>query len=379
MALVRGHDAWTRFEFAENSTSATWGDTPSGTSPQEWKAVPILSESLTLDRDLFPTSREFGTTGGVEFVEYGRGLVRGSVTFHPRYNQEWMWGFFAQFFGDEVVNVDQDLIGGTLATSNRHSFVFTDALTRGFACRVWKGGAAASQGYIETFLGCMISRLVWEQPAGDIARVTLDIVGKSVSIASASGNPSSVGALNGGSVVSPQFVKIRDLSSSPAGVFVSTGLTEFNHLSFTLTADRKLTPEPAFANSPDSIEQPGVVETREVTLELQSVLETDYNASNKPYREYIDKTESRARIIYESTAVVAGAQEYSIMLDLPKLIWTDAQASVSEPGAPPTRFTGRAILGTPASPATPPSTQTDFRMICVVKPADDSSAAWSVL
>lgn len=381
--LVRGHDAYTVVEIAENATSATWGDTPTGTAPQEWKAIPIISETMTLERDFYPKSKEFGETGAVPFVEYGRGLVKGQIVVQPRYNQEWFWNLIAQFMGDEVITPTVDLAGSALAGCNQHAFCFATALSKGFAVRVWKGGATQS-GYIETFVGCMISRMVWEQPEDDLPRITLDIIGKSASAAALSGTPSVVGVLNGsGGAVTPIYVKPRDLSNNvgtDSKFQTGATLAQLNIRGFTLTVDRHLTFENAFANDPDTPEQPGVSETRDVTMEIRSLLEQDYASGGKPYTEFLAKTQSKCRVVYASTSVVAGSQKFAIMLDFPAIIWEEAKASISEPGAPPTNFKFRAINGTFVTPATPPTGSAgDFRILSVVKTADDGSAAYSVL
>lgn len=75
MVLVRGHDSHTAVEVGEEST---WG-----TAASTLYRVPILSESIALERDQFPRQREFGNTGALEFLESGRALVRGSITVYP--------------------------------------------------------------------------------------------------------------------------------------------------------------------------------------------------------------------------------------------------------------------------------------------------------
>lgn len=404
MPLVRGHDAYTAVEIAENLSTDPWGTVPSATAPQEWKSCPILSETMTLEREFYPKSKEFGEAGGLPFVEYGRGTVKGQLVVQPRYNQEWFWNLIAQFFCSELVQNDVELTTGTvLNTCNRHQFQFASALTKGFGLRVWKGGATQA-GTIETFYGCMISRMVWEQPDDDVPRVTFDIIGKSVSLVNLTGAPKAVGIYNDTTVKTPIFVKARDLSNGPpasgstytqgthfsffgVGTFDDpTILKQLNIRGFTLTADRKLTAESAFANDPDTIEQPGVVETRDVTIEIRSLVEQDYATTGttaKPYAQYLEKKESAVRIIYASTSVIAGTgplqQRDAILLDMPKIVWEEARASISEPGAPPSIFKGRAILGTFAAPVGTPQTG-DFRIYCVARDADDGTAQrWSIV
>jgi len=386
--LVRGHDAWTAVEIAENSLAATWGDVPSGTTPYEWKALPILSETMTVERESYPKSKEFGESGALPFVEPGATLVKGTLVIQPRYNQEWFWNLIAQFMGDEVLTPDVDIYGVANGTNvcNQHAFVFASALSRGFGLRVWKGGATQA-GYIQNFMGCMISRMVWEQPEDDVPKITLDILGKMpaapyTTLASA-GPLSTVGQLAGGSVITPIYVKPRDMSNvvgTDSKFQVGASLAQLNFRGFTLTVDRHLTFETAFANDPDNPEQPGVSETRDITMDIRSQVEQDYLAAGKPYREFLDKTVSKCRAVYASTSVVNGSQKFAIMLDFPSVVWEEARAAISEPGAPPSNFKFRATNGTFVTPATPPTGSAgDFRMICAVKPTDDGDAAWSVL
>lgn len=398
MPLVRGHDAYTAVEIAENTPASAWGSTPTGTGTG-WKAVPIISETMTLEREFYPKSKEFGEAGGVPFIEYGRGTVKGQLVIQPRYNQEWFWNLIAQFFGAEAITPDVTLVNATAATNcNRHTFSFSAALSKGFAIRVWKGGATQA-GSIETFLGCMISRLVWEQPEDDVPRITLDIIGKSAAISNLTGTPTVVGVLNEtGGAITPLFVKPRDLSNSPPAVgapFVqgtthsffgikedaTSALNQFNIRGFTLTVDRHLTVENAFANDPDTIEQPGVNETRDVTMEIRSLVEQDYANANKPYSQYLNKTPSAIRVIYATAGpAIASNQRHAIMLDLPNVVWEEAKASISEPGAPPTNFKARAILGTFINASTPPTGSAgDLRFVTTVNQSDDNDLVWSIV
>jgi len=380
--LVRGHDAYTAVEFAENAAGDTWGAAPSGTTPYHYKRIPIISETMTLNREFYPKTNEYGESGAVPYMDQGRAFVSGSITFAPRYNQEWFWALMGQFFWDEVINTPNlDYTGAALTGANQHAFSFASTVPKGFALKIWTGGASAA-GYIQTFLGCMITRMVWEQPEDDVPRITLDILGKSTSLSSLSGTPSDVGELNDGAVTTPQYVKPRDLSNS-VGTWskFQTGatLTQLNIRGFTLTVDRHIEFETAFATAPDTPEQPGVTETRDITMEIRSLLEQDFGGTNKPYKEFVDRTTSKCRVQYASPNAMTGSARYVIMLDFPAVVWEEARASVSEPGAPPTNFKWRAISGTFATPATPPAAASDMRILTHVLSAEDADDEFSVL
>jgi len=418
MALIRGNSANSGMEIAENDPAGSWGTVlaNNATSPNEWKSIPLISETLTLDRALYPKSKEFGESGAQPFLEYGRGEVKGQIVIQGRYNQEWFWNLIAQFMGSEFRVADKDLEGGATVGSGLcsiHAFYPSATQSKGFEARVWKLGDAVGSGsnYVELFTGLIINRIVWDQPDGDIAKLTLDVTGKSLAYifgnaANLPGNPSAIGLLGGSTAISPIYVKARDLSYNPPvvaaaysqgtnfsffGLGVSssetspTSMKQQNFTGFTLTMDRHVTAEGAFANDPDSPEQPGPTETRDIDLEIRGQLEDTYLAADKPYRFYVDKVRGKARIIYASTAVVSatGAQKYVIMIDMPNILFTEAKASLSEPGAPPSNFKAKVLAGTFANPTSHQSgtPDNDIRILCAVRPNEEPSTPfkWSVV
>ena len=376
MVLVRGHDALSAVEVGEETSA--WGTAASGTMYR----VPILNESLALEREQFPKAREFGSTGSVEFLEPGRSVVRGAVTVHPRYDAAWFHILLAHSFGSEVV-IPNEWVNGIAAgtvDANTHGYTFAAALPMGLTFKVWKSGPTTA-GYIDTFTGCIITRVVWEQPEDDIARVTFEFVGKTVTTNIASGSP----AAAAGSV----FLKARDLSRATSRVKTgSTLANNFSLRSLRLTWDRRIEEESAFLNDPDTLAKPGVIDTRDVTIELNGQLEQTYGAANTPWTEFLAKTTSQCDIRYCAVEVVQGTNPYSIRFHMPALIWEEVNNNLGEPGSNPFVARGRAIQGTVATQAGTDESGstvlatgpiTDLRCFAAVQDGDDSDNEFSVL
>lgn len=369
MVLVRGHDSHTAVEVGEEST---WG-----TAASTLYRVPILSESIALERDQFPRQREFGNTGALEFLESGRALVRGSITVYPRYDARWFYILLAHAFGTEAVVQDEWLDGSASGSNvaNTHSFEFNSTLPTGLTFKIWKSGPNAN-GTVDTFTGCLISRMVWEQPEDDIARVTFDVIGSGVTNASASGNP----ATSAGTV----FLKARDLSRTNSRVKTGSALAnDFSVRSLRLTVDRRIEAEAAFLNDPDNIDKPGVIDTRDIQIELNGQLEQTYGASDTPWTEFLAKTQSQCDIRYTADTVTQGSDPYGIRLHMPAIVWEEVNNNIGEPGANPFTARATAIQGTATAQAgtdesgsdiLSQNTTTDLRCFAHVKVSDEPSS-----
>lgn len=376
MVLVRGHDAFTALEIAEQTVD--WD-----TAGTTFYRVPLLSETLTYVRDLYPKSREFGATGAIDFIEPGRAVARGSITVHPRYNARWFHILMAHAFGSETVIPDEWVDGGASGTvGNTHGYTFAAALPNGLTLRVHKSGPSDS-GYVDDFIGGLVSRVTWEQPEDDIARVTFDFVAKSVTTALASG------IADPGATAGTVYLKPRDLSNT--GAMFETGASygwAQNIRSFRLIWDRNIDFEPNFLQDPDTPVKPGVTDTRDVTIEIGSLLEQNYGAANSPWTEFLAKTESRLNIIYTSTSLVQGSDPYAIRFNMPKMIWEAVENPVSAPAENPFTMRGRGVDGAVLNSAgydenTVDATgdPADLRCFIAVKNTDEPSvdAAFSTL
>ena len=88
-----------------------------------------------------------------------------------------------------------------------------------------------------------------------------------------------------------------------------------------------------------------------MTCDISSILEQDYAAADKPYREFVDKTTGVVRIKLRDTTATLDAGVYSIDFDFPSIVWRDGDTALKEPGSVSTGFQFQAKAGTPADPA----------------------------
>jgi len=385
MGLVRGYAPFAGVEYAElTQASDAWGDTPGGTTfPEEWRGVPFLSETMELKRDTLPKSKEFGEASSTVFLEYGRTSGAGSMILQPRYNQQWFWGLIGEFMGSETVTAATNIAGtGSQTACNRHAFHFGTALSKGFSLRVYKGGNTAA-GYIDEYIGCMISKLTWEQNQEDLPKITLDIVAKGLKSgapAVITAAPQLVGKLRFGSVINPVYTKTRDLMNvfgTNSKVQVGATLTDLHISGFTLTVDRHLENAPVYTTDMDNPVQPGTIDTRDIEIELRTLLDDTYLNSGKPNRDFIDGVlTTKCRIQYASaTMVAATSNPYAIMIDLPLIRWTEARGTLNTPGEIPHIFKARALRGTFATPTGIGGfTDDDLRVLMQVSDTDDATA-----
>lgn len=331
MVRVGSHDEFTAVEMKFETTY--------GTDPT-WAAdvfkVPHTGESLHYEVTEFPASEEFGTLGGLQSVDQGRRVVEGSMTFEPAYDTVWFWRMFSQAWGAENLVLDQDMEGVAELTMNTHFFSPGTGLPVGLALRVWKGGSAT--GTVDTILGLIVTRMVWNQPRNNRATVTLDFLGKSITSAAPGGSPVALEA-------SPKKFKALDLQRAGSLFWLGTTMGTFNAMGFSLTIDRKLQITDAFLQSLLVADKPLISGTREVTLEIDTDLESDYNSANKPWFEFLAGLTSSCSIFYDSGVAAVAARNYRARIDLPAITYLAADNSIKQAGAQPFPIRAKAQVG----------------------------------
>jgi hypothetical protein len=392
MGLVRGLDAYVGIEIAEEQVLSPVGY-PAGSqaspasdlaSPALWYRIPLLSEGLSVERDVFGDITEIGTTGGREQVEFGRSLVRGEFTTIPRYDSAGFNILLAHALGHEKVvqgfYIDRSTTpaGGA---GNSHIYAWSSTLPQGLRIRVYKSGQAAS-GLLEVYLGCLITGFTIEQPEGDVARATFRFVGHSVVLDSAGSAPDSdVGATP---------MQVRDLVNE-AGVRPNTEVVVWNSVvspdvfeslnikGFTLEVDRKFEVEEAFITDPDNVDKPGITGIRDITLRIDSILEQKDPVSGDPgyiYYQYLNNVASRAFILMESKTQPVAGYGYSFAIAIPTLFWESAEAPIADGGVVNLTATGRATVGDRAwtpHPTAPDTEDTDLKLYTYVSDVNDSN------
>lgn len=361
------------------------GDTNWGVDPADWgtgsRCVPFRAEDLHYETDVFPDSEEFTGLGGLTSIDLGRRVVLGSLTVEPAYNPDWFWMLFGMVWGYENLVADFNIWDDTTGVANCNTHVWSPgSATRSLAMRIFKAGAGpldASHWY-DTILGLKVTRMLWEQPAGDRARVTFDFVGKSITTAATTGlTPDTLPA-------GIAKLKAKDLSRTNSAIFFGGTLAALNIKGFTLEIDKRIEPADNFINDLLTLDEPDIVGTRAVTLTVDTDLETDYNATGKPWTEFLAQTTSSAVLAYESEIEIGSTGEnFQIRFDLPALTWTDVRPNIRQAGVQPMTLTARAAMGpvtnleSSPSPLTayehdvPPGTDFDVRCLCQVDVSTD--------
>lgn len=377
MGIVRGLGSHVGVEFAEEIH--TTGDYPFNTTLGVFYRIPLFSDTFHLERDQFSDVNEIGTTGGRETIEFGRSLVRGEFTVLPRYDAIWFNILLAQAMGGESVvpNKFINIAESVTTGANTHAFYFPTTIPRGITIRVYKSGAGAF-GLLETYAGCLVTGFTFEQPEGDVARMTFRFVGHSVVHTAAGGPP---GALEGIVPMLPRDVVFEAGVRADVDIRTGPGLEypaaqPFPLNSFTLEVDRKVAPTDAFITSPDALDKPGIEEIRDVTLRIETKLEAkdpDLTADdNYPYFEFINNIQSSASILMQSKTL-AVVKNYAFRIDIPAMFWESAEAPIPDGGAVPLTANARAIVGslTSRGHSGVPNVDTDLRLMTFVKDTDE--------
>lgn len=350
---IQGFGAFSGFQLSEESA---WG-TPIGT----WIEAPIIAETHRTERQFAPPSPEFGDTGAQTVVAAVSSNVVGELRFNARLDARWFHIILAHVLGTEDLYADEHVDGSAGVGANTHWYIPSNQ-GRSLAFRVWKSGPNNSGSWSQ-FVGCIVQSARIEWVADGLLVWAVQFLGKEESLANVSGT---LTPPTGSIVTDPRW-------ASNTGAELETGASPapINFRGFVINVNRQLTTTPSFANNILGANQPGPTAKRDVTIDITSILEQDYAASGKPYREFRDLTDSTARVKLRDTVATAAGGVYSLDFDFPSITWRAGSASLSEGGDNPTSITGQAKKGTSASPGTG---DVDWRVGVEVLPADEPSA-----
>jgi len=373
MVRVRSFDAKVGVQI---KFEATWGVDP-GTWGTNAFRVAFNAEDFHWEDDVLPDSAEFTPLGALLDIDKQRRIVRGSLTCEPQYNNIYFWMLFSQVWGTENVVQDRSILDdAALATGlNTHIWTPGTATPLGLSMQVFMSGPDTSGSALQ-INGLLITRMVWDHPTGDRPTVTFEWIGKQITTIAATGAFATLESPN------IKF-KAKDLERTNSYLHFGATQTELNVLGFTLTVDRKVDVSDAFLNSLSTIDKPGILDTREVTIEIDSVLEQDFAAAQKPWNEFSANPEiaSKASIGYEADTVAAASTNYMLKFDMPRLRWTDVRPTLTQKGDQPFTATGRATLGNltlMTAPhnehaTVPTDGMVDIRAMCHVSTADETA------
>jgi hypothetical protein len=379
MVKVFSHDPFVGLVIKKETT---WG-----TDPGSWGSnalrVPFTTENLHLDVEEFPASEEFTGLGGNLGVETGRQSVTGSITVEPAYNTPWFWVLFSQLWATENYVADRSIWDATTPVTNLNTHVFGpgSAIDTGLSARVWLGGAGpAASSYFKLITGLVVTRMVWNQPRNGRATVTFDFIGKALT--NVLGTGESLPALTTGTKV--KAIDFTSVGSRTHGsIMIGATMASFNTMGFTLTIDRKIELTDNYLQTLTTTDKPGIVGTREVTLEIDTDLEQNYGAAGKPFVEFLAQTVTSCAISYDSGVTAVSPEEYNFSFQIPGLFWTDVQPNANQAGPFTMPLIGKAqlALGTqldsPFNEHALPTTAFDIRALAHQVGTEDLDAKWS--
>lgn len=376
MTLVRSNDTYTKVQFG---IEGTYDTAPTYNDTNYWQ-MPFLGETLKIERETLPMSEEFSAFGGMTGVDLGKSRVRGSISFEPVYNSQWMWVLFGLGFSHENVVQNKSIDGVTITdpADGVNAHVFTTGQTlKSLTMYVWKAGPElpSASNWVDKYTGLYISQWKWEQPEGNRARVTLDFIGKSYTTVAAntltSGPTQSLG----------HKVNVQHLGTGTNTGIVclgaQTGLVETNLTGFTITCNRKIDDtSPSFINDVTAANNPGIEGTREVTIDFTTNLETNYAAAGKPYKLFQAGTPAAFYAQYNSGVAISTtpATNYGISIGIPQITLTACDVSINKSGTQTVTGSGMASVQLWGSLAPKydddfnvPTTGGDVQVITVVK------------
>lgn len=340
MALVRANDTFTLCEFGYETTYGTAPTYP-GTGAAIHRRFPFVAENMKIETEVLPLSEEFTAFAGLSGVDLGKRRVRGTLTVEPQYDSTWFWMLFGLAFSYENVDPNKTLMNAAVTTPanglNAHLFNHGNIL-KSATMYVWKAGPGPADGshWVDRITGLYVTKWTWDQPEGNRAKVTLEFIGSAMTTVASN-------TLNGG-VPQPIYtgtkINIQHLGTgSNAGLILfgngSAEIANLNLTGFTINVDRKIDDTSgAFLNEILTANQPGIEGIREVTLNFTTNLETDYNATSKPWPLFVAGTQAAMHIKYDSgvEASTTPSSNYGVRFDIPGLVLTDAQQSISKAG-----------------------------------------------
>ncbi len=342
--VIQGFGAFTGFQLIEETA---WGTPFVGS----WLDAPIIAETHRTEFQFAPSSPEFGDTGAETSVSHVSKSVVGELRFNGRLDARWFNILMAHIMGTEDKYIDFHVDGSTGGVGNYMTHWYLPSNQgRSLAFRVWKSGNDGSGKWAE-FRGCEVTTARIEWQADGLLQFTVAFIGKEEVLANVSG---SLAAPTGTVLTDPRWA-----SNVAAGLFVGATPAALNFRGFVVNINRNVTAVPSFANDIDTANQPGPTGKRQVQLDITSFLEQDYANSNKPYLEYINKTDSTCRIKLHDTDATDDSGVYSMHIDMPAGTWVAGDTAIKEASSNPSAFSYRAKK---AATAAPDTGQTDIRI-----------------
>lgn len=344
----------------------TWGTAASGT----YYALPLVApgESMAGRREQIQEPRAFGGTGGRGSVEYGRFTGGGAITVEGRYDSKGFNILLAHALWSEQVVTDVYVDGTTITAANSgNTHIYAAGATPpiGLTLQIWKAGVGpAASGFYDQFTGCMITKMSINQAQDTRVLFTFEFLSKAPTIVAGSGTLPAIGGA--------EIIKFRDLSRGAAYFKTGATLAAQSINTLEIVFDRKLVSDTPFATAPDTFDKPGTNDDRDVKATFTGNLEQDYAAAGKPYKEWVDKTQSKLDALYIGSTAV-GNKTYAMRLECPRMDWDDGRNSLSDPGNPPTRFVGTmtALGAFDQTSGLPDGLTGDFRILMTVKTSDE--------
>ena len=147
-------------------------------------------------------------------------------------------------------------------------------------------------------------------------------------------------------------IGLRDFRGSPAhatlpgickiGEALSTShsLSDIDTRGFRIVLDTHVDVASPFLTSLDSVERPGHVDLWELTGEVRSMLQQDYDATNRPHNLYRNAKKGSIRIRYVSATIIPGSSPsvgYAYDIFIPRVSFTADESFINDP-QPTTRW-----------------------------------------
>ena len=357
-------------------------------------AFRILDESLSSTIPPLAQSNEMSGSQALEDLEVGRHFVEGSIVIEGKHNAAHVWRFICHAMGGmEIRHVghlpDSTSTGQTdLAT---HVFVpqslteltagSENAVPPGMTLRIWKAGATKSGGYADVFTGAIITSWSWEQDDGQSEpSITLNFIAKR--------SPSlSTTALGVTAILPVRALMFRDLSRDHSYSSMSGGIwfglaasTEFDVDSFRINVNANIGFADGFLNNIDALNKPGHSGGWDVTGSITTRLKKNYYATS-PYLFFKGGNQDLARQgikIRYTSAEDAGTTptDYpeAVQINLPRVVMTREDDSLSDPGEEPVDFDLVCEEGLLTSVAGPDTYNTPIAIQCCVKVSSDGDS-----
>lgn len=398
MAKVRSSNPLVGVLIAEE---ATWG-TPPGTWTlgSNCYQVPIIGCDIKATDEILPDSGEFTPLGAAQKAVRGRRTAQGSITFEPTYSDYWMWILFGQGFGSEDYIADYTHEDVSKTDVSAHVFTIAGVTPKGLSMLIYKGGDTASTSYAEEYNGLVCTSWTWTHPVNSRPTVTMNFVGLAGADPSDTVDNLDIQTLAGATSTYRVLAGDLDVSRANSSIFFGAStMANLNITSFTINGDRSVgASENEFLQNILTVSKPGQNANRNISIDIEGVLEIDYAATDKPWKEFNDDTLGRAVIDYCSSQTIITSPEnnyYQIAFDFPSINWTEVIADLSQTGEIPFRASGRALSGAQSgldgpfdafdggggsTETYPASGACDLRVRMQCKGLDDDGdAAWTLL